>query len=108
MIDNALVGLDVCSVFVDYAHTHDALENVLMALRTTMGADPSGPIAGGMLLTQEGACTGAQNREGGLTEDVPSPRQKHGTRPLGENEKLPAPLSMAKTNGSRERFWRRF
>ena len=25
------------SVFVDYAHTHDALENVLTALRATMG-----------------------------------------------------------------------
>jgi len=31
-------GAESLSVFVDYAHTHDALENVLTALRGTMGA----------------------------------------------------------------------
>ncbi|HVT81808.1 MAG TPA: UDP-N-acetylmuramoyl-L-alanyl-D-glutamate--2,6-diaminopimelate ligase [Phycisphaerae bacterium] len=33
-------------VFVDYAHTHDALENVLRALRTTMGQGSNTPSAG--------------------------------------------------------------
>ena len=32
-------------VFVDYAHTHDALENVLSALRATMRVGSSGPAA---------------------------------------------------------------
>ena len=32
------------SVFVDYAHTHDALENVLTALRATMGVGSKGLV----------------------------------------------------------------
>jgi UDP-N-acetylmuramoyl-L-alanyl-D-glutamate--2,6-diaminopimelate ligase len=35
------------SVFVDYAHTHDALENVLTALRATMGRPPKGGTPNG-------------------------------------------------------------
>ena len=31
-------------VFVDYAHTHDALENVLRALRATMGGEAERPL----------------------------------------------------------------
>jgi UDP-N-acetylmuramoyl-L-alanyl-D-glutamate--2,6-diaminopimelate ligase len=34
-------------VFVDYAHTHDALENVLSALRTTMTTSPQSKIENG-------------------------------------------------------------
>src|SRR5262249_52025154 len=52
-------------VFVDYAHTHDALENVLSALRVTMGGGLSGPSAGG----QAKACTPSRDGppEGGTT-----------------------------------------
>jgi UDP-N-acetylmuramoyl-L-alanyl-D-glutamate--2,6-diaminopimelate ligase len=47
-------------VFVDYAHTHDALENVLTALRSTMGVGSRGPSAGGMLSGHAGRGSGSE------------------------------------------------
>ena len=73
------------SVFVDYAHTHDALENVLKALRATMKKRSGGPAAGDMLLTQDWereVGTGMNEPQG---RSDPSPHQKHGTRAGSES-----------------------
>ena len=49
-------------VFVDYAHTHDSLDNVLQALRGTMGANIGGtPVPRGRLICVFG-CGGDRDR----------------------------------------------
>jgi UDP-N-acetylmuramoyl-L-alanyl-D-glutamate--2,6-diaminopimelate ligase len=72
------------NVFVDYAHTHDALENVLKALRATMCAadGPGGSVRGSDEHAQWGPCpTG------------------HGTRPKGGTTSAGRPPKGGTTNG---------
>jgi UDP-N-acetylmuramoyl-L-alanyl-D-glutamate--2,6-diaminopimelate ligase len=73
----AIGGVDptgnLFQVFVDYAHTHDALENVLTALRATMGpSKSSNGVANGMLSDRSERFVGSRGH-GSAAE--------HGTRP---------------------------